>query len=151
MIRKGDKVPDMELRTDQGTPLSLADLSGRAVVVFLLGRLFTPTGERVLKLLSDTADRFLSLEFSPVAISGEPVKELAKYNKQNKLPFLLASDGSRRLHEKLRGDDGGGISVWIISSEGYVIDTVPKLPPTELINVVLERISRFRKGHEVRN
>ena len=148
MIRGGQKVPDVELRTDEGTPVSLADFSGRATVVFLLGELFSPTGERLLKVLSQNTDRFLSLNFSPVAVSGEQVVELKKYSKLNKVPYLLVSDVSCKLHKVLREDDGEGISVWIISDEGEVIDAVPILPPTELVNVVLERINRFRRAQK---
>ena len=148
MIRTGDTVPDVELRSDEGTPLALTDLFGRDVVVFLLGELFTPTGERLLRVLAENADRFLSLEFSPIAVSGEHVAELAKYHKQNDVPFLLLSDVSYKLHNRLRGEDGGGISVWIISEEGRVVDAVPVLPPTEMVNVVLERINRYRKGYQ---
>jgi peroxiredoxin len=116
-------------------------------VVFLLGE-FSPTSERLLKVLSEATDQYLSLDFSPVAVSGESVFELAKYHKQNDVPFLLVSDASYEFHKRLRGDDGEGISVWIVSEESEVIDTVPIMPPTELVNVVLERITRFYRGQK---
>ncbi|MDJ0766194.1 MAG: redoxin domain-containing protein [Myxococcota bacterium] len=142
MIQIGETVPDMGVRTDEGTPLSLADLKGRAIAIFLLGESFSPTGERLLSVLADSADQFMAFDMSPIPILGETADSLADYREANDVPFLLISDKELRLHKHLRGDDGEGVGVWIVDTQGKIIDTIPVLPPTELTRVVLERIAR---------
>ena len=91
MITIGDTVPEIKLRTDEGTPLSLADLKGRAFVLFMLGETFSPTVERLLNALSKNVNRFLTLDVSPIAVLGDTVENLADYRDHYEAPFLLMS------------------------------------------------------------
>lgn len=146
MIQIGDKIPNIELRTDEGTPLSLTDLKGRALAVFLLGEAFSPTTERLIHVLSEYAETFLAEDVSPIPVSGQSARHLAQFREQNDVPFLLISDQNLLLHRTLRDKDGNGVNVWLLDAEGVVIDTIPVLPPTELTRVVLERIRRDKNA-----
>ncbi len=145
MIRAGETIPDVELRSDEGTPIALPDFKGRGLVVFLLGDAFSPTVERLLRVLAENTKQFMEMNFSPIAALGEPASQLVKFRKQNDVPFLLVSDLSFALHTGLRGDDGEGVAAWIVSDESIVLDVVPTLPPTELVNVVLGRLEKLRE------
>jgi peroxiredoxin len=147
MITTGDTVPDIELRTDEGTPLALTDLKGRALCLFLLGAAFTPTVERLLDLISKNIGRFLSLNASPIAVFGDSVDSLAEHRAEKDAPFILISDESFALHDRFRGKDDNLAAVWIINEAGVVLDIVPMLPPTELLGVTLDRTSRALGVH----
>jgi peroxiredoxin len=142
MIAIGDKIPETKLRTDEGTPLALTDLKGRAFVLFVLGPSFTPTVERLLDELSKNVSRFLSLDVSPIALVGDTVENLADYRDHYDTPFLLISDEDLTLHSQLRGDDESLATAWIVDKEGTVVDIVPFLPPSELIAMTRERVTR---------
>lgn len=142
MIVKGDKVPDLTLRTDEGTPLALTDLKGRSLAVFLLGETFSPTVERVLDVLTRNISRFLSLEVSPVVAIGESVDSLATYRAEHDVPFLIISDERNRLHQAMGNLGGTSPAVWLVNKAGIILDVIPMLPPTELVSVAVERASR---------
>ena len=147
MITTGDTVPDIELRTDEGTPLSLADLKGRALCLFLLGSAFTPTVERLLDLISKNVSRFFSLNISPIAVLGESADHLGDHREEKDAPFILIADERFALHECFRGRDDNLAAVWLVGEEGVVLDVVPMLPPTELLGVTLDRTSRALGVH----
>ncbi len=143
MIRVGENVPDFEVRTDEGTPLSIADLKGRSLILFLLGESFTPAVERLLSVLAKHTSKFLSLESSPVAILGETVEQLSAYRERNNVPFLMLSDPSLTIHWKFREEDGDDVGVWVADQSGLVVETIPMLPPTELVSVAVKRSERL--------
>ena len=142
MIAVGDKIPDLKVRTDEGTPLNLSDLKGRSFVLFLLGETFSPTVERLLDVLAKKVSRFLTLDISPIAVLGDSVENLADYREQSNAPFLLFSDDEMALHRRLRGEDQNLAIAWIVDKEGTVADIMPYLPPTELISMTVDRASR---------
>ncbi len=146
MILKGDRIPDIELRTDEGTPLSLNDLKGRSMAVFMLGEALTKTTREILSVLGENAGRFLAVDTSPVVVSGEPVETLAAFRSKKNVPYLLISDNNLNLHRCLGGKDKEGCGVWIVDNEGFVKDTLPLLPAVELIRLAAERASRSSRA-----
>ncbi len=145
MIRVGENVPSLELRTDEGTPLSITDLKGRSIVLFMLGESFTPAVERLLSALTKNTKKFLSLETSPVAILGETVEQLSAYRERNDVPFLMLSDPSLAIHWEFKGEDGDDVGVWVVDHSGVVVETIPMLPAAELVRVALKRVERFHE------
>lgn len=149
MIGIGDKVPDMQLRTDEGTPLSLEDLKGRGTAVFLLGAAFSPTVERLFEVLTRNVGRFLALDISPVAVLGETVEHLTEYRHRNDVPFLMMSDEKLRLHAAFGNDKENAPMVWIVDKEGKILDMLPMLPPSELVSVAVDRAARLTQNKGV--
>lgn len=142
MITIGDRVPDTALRTDEGTPLELPDLNGRAFALFLLGPTLHPNAEILLGEIADATERFLSLEVSPVAVCGESVESLAEYRKRHDPPFLLLSDGEMAMHRRFRSGDEDPATAWIVDKQGRVIDVIPSLPFGELVYLAVSRAAK---------
>ena len=142
MITIGDPVPDMALRTDEGTPLALPDLNGRAFALFLLGPTLQPNAEMLLGEIADTTERFLSMEVSPIAVIGESVERLAEYRKRHDPPFLLLSDGEMVMHRRFRSGDEDPATAWIVDRQGRVVDIIPSLPSSELVHLAVSRAAR---------
>lgn len=145
MIRIGARVPEIEMRTDEGTPISLCDMEGRGMVVFLLGEI-SDESERVLSLISENSGRFLSIDFSPVAVMAEPVNRLAEYRERTALPYLMLSDPGSFLHRGSRDPDGLGIGAWIVDEAGVVVETVPTLPADDLVSLAFKKAGRSSRG-----
>ncbi|MCP4599894.1 MAG: redoxin domain-containing protein [Proteobacteria bacterium] len=146
MIRIGDHIPDIDLRTDEGTPISLTDLKGRSLILFMLGETFTPTVERLLNVIAQNTGRFLALNMSPIAVLGEPASQLGAFRERNDVPFIMISDPALVLHRHFIEKDGHGVEVWITDEEGVVIEMIPMLPPTELVSVTVDRARRLFSG-----
>ncbi len=151
MIKAGDKVPNIELRTDEGTPIALTDLRGRAFALFMVGEMFTPTVERLLAVLAKDTPRFLTMDCSPIAAIGEPMGRLAAYREQHRVPFVMISDSGLRLHKKLSGENRDVSGAWIVDPTGTVVDVVPVLPPSELVRLALIGVDRTLSGRRPAN
>ena len=149
MIGIGDSVPDLQLRTDEGTPLSLLDLKGRGFTVFLLGAAFTPTVERLFEVMTRNIGRFLALDISPIAVLGESVDNLTDYRSRNDVPFLLLSDEQLQLHAVLGNEKENAPMVWLVNNEAKILDMLPMLPPSELISVTIDRAARLTRKNDV--
>jgi peroxiredoxin len=143
MIGIGDKAPDLPLRTDEGTPLSLHDFKGRGIAVFLLGATFTPTVERLFEVLTRNINRFMALDISPIAVLGETAENLEQYRNHNDVPFLLMSDDKLRLHAILGRNKDNAPMVWLIDKDNVILDMLPMLPPSELVAVAVDRAQRL--------
>jgi peroxiredoxin len=142
MIRVGDRIPETELRTDEGTPLALSDLEGRALAIFLTGEGDAGATGRLLDALGESTGRFWRKETSPVVLLVESVEDLSRLRRKRDLPFLLVSDPDGTLHTALRGGDGERVAAILVDPSGSVRDIIPALPPVELVRMTLARMSR---------
>jgi peroxiredoxin len=141
----GDSAPIAEGRTDEGTPISLADFKGRALAVFLLGRGIKRGTRTLLAQLARRTPEFLAAECSPVAVSTEPAEMLAELRDASALPFLMISDTELGIHRALAGAVPAGPSgVWLFDKAGAVVATVPALGFQEQISAALAALDRVR-------
>jgi peroxiredoxin len=142
MIQTGDKAPDGNLRTSEGTSISLLDLRGRSLAVFLLGHTEPATVNDLLTALTEHTDRFLALAVSPIVVLTEPGTQLRYHPQTEKVPYLIMVDADLSLHKQFQGVDGKDVRVWIMDDDGVVIDTIPVLPPVEQVRLAVERAGR---------
>ena len=141
----GDPAPAAEGRTDEGTPISLADFKGRPLAVFLLGRELNRAARTLLAQIAKRTPDFLAAECSPLAISAEPAEMLAELRDASALPFLLISDTELGIHRALTGAAPAGPSgVWLFDSSGAAVATVPPLGPKEQISAAVAALARVR-------
>jgi peroxiredoxin len=141
----GDPAPACEGRTDEGTPISLADFKGRALAVFLLGRRLDRAARTFLSRLAERTPEILAAECSPLAISGEPAEALAELRGASALPFVLVSDTDLGIHRALAGSAPPGPSgAWLFDGAGTLIASVPPLGPREQIAAVIAALARVR-------
>ncbi|MCP4199872.1 MAG: redoxin domain-containing protein [Proteobacteria bacterium] len=142
MIQTGDKAPNGHIRTREGTSISLLDLKGRSLAVFLLGHLDPATVNDLLTALTEHTDRFLTLAVSPIVVLSEPNKQLRNHPRAADAPYLITVDVDLSLHKQFQGVDGTDVRVWIMDDNGVVIDTIPVLPPVEQVRLAVERAGR---------
>jgi len=141
----GDIVPIAEGRTDEGTPISLADFKGRALAVFLLGSELNRTARALLKHLAKSTPEFLALECSPIAVSTEPAEMLAEVRNAEGLPFLMISDTELALHRAFAGaPPAGAAGAWLVDKKGAIVAAVPPLGYKEQISATLAALARVR-------
>jgi peroxiredoxin Q/BCP len=142
----GGAAPVVEGRTDEGTPISLADFKGRALAVFLLGRGIDRAARALLRAIAAAAPELLRAEHSPVAVSAEPAAMLAELRDTEALPFLLISDTELGIHRALAGEVRRGPGgAWLVDKDGIVAAVIPPRKDKELIAAVLAALARTQR------
>ena len=88
----GAPAPDFTATSDAGTPLSLADLRGRPVVLYFYPKDDTPSCTAEACGFRDEFARFESVGAAVIGVSTDGVKSHARFREKFALPFPLVSD-----------------------------------------------------------
>ena len=93
-IQEGALAPKIELLTDKGEAMSLADLtnSGKKVVVYFYPKSDTPGCTTEACEFRDQHPQFARAGTVVLGISPDPVKAQAKFQVKFQLPFILLAD-----------------------------------------------------------
>lgn len=143
--RVGDPAPKIAGRTDEGTPLALADLAGRALAVFALGGPVDAPRLGTLAALAERTGDFLDRAHSPVALLAGPQPVLASIRDDLDPPFLCLADPRGAIHRALGGPEGARLGgVWLFGEDGRVSAALPRLGTDELLKAVLAAVERVR-------
>ncbi len=91
-LAAGDKAPLFTLQDDQENSVSLAQLSGKKVLVYFYPRALTPGCTTQACSLRDVKEELTKLNTVVYGISPDPVKKLARFVDKKELNFPLLSD-----------------------------------------------------------
>jgi thioredoxin-dependent peroxiredoxin len=94
-LEPGDLAPDFTLATDSGGTLSLKDLRGRKVVLYVYPAAMTPGCTTQACDFRDSLDSLHAAGYQVVGISPDPPAQLAKFRERDHLTFPLVSDESK--------------------------------------------------------
>ena len=139
-----DEIPDIPGRTDEGTPISLADFNGRALAVFFTGKMLERTEITLLKNIKRRVEEFLEFECSPVVVSMASEEILASVRESEDLPFLLISDVDGAIHEAVNGGQTKeAIGSWLVNDDGKIVSAIPPMPPREQVSATVAALARI--------
>jgi peroxiredoxin Q/BCP len=93
-LSPGDKAPAFTLPTDDGSTLSLEDLRGRKVVLYVYPAAMTPGCTTQACDFRDSLQRFVDAGYAVVGMSPDSPAKLAKFREKEGLTFPLVSDES---------------------------------------------------------
>lgn len=144
MKRVNDIVPTNTVRTDEGSPISLIDLAGRALAIFLTAHLSDSEIIGVVRDLSLRTRDFLDLSCSPLLVTAAEVATLDGWRRSSKIPFVMISDPSLALHGQLYG--GGGepaTAAWIVDEDSRLVAAVPATENELIVELALETLGRI--------
>lgn len=91
----GDPAPVFTLPTDDGSVVSLADLKGRKVVLYVYPAAMTPGCTKQACDFRDNLQRFTDAGYAVVGLSPDKPEKLAAFRERDGLTFLLVSDPSK--------------------------------------------------------
>jgi len=129
-LAPGDMAPDFSLPTDTGETLSLKELRGRKVVLYVYPAAMTPG---CTKQACDFRDSLASLQaagYEVVGISPDKPAKLAQFRERDALTFPLVSDQDKSVltaygafgEKQLYGKTVTGVirSTFVLDEEGRI-------------------------------
>jgi peroxiredoxin Q/BCP len=146
----GDKAPDFSLPADGGKTLSLAELAGKLVVLYLYPKDDTPGCTSEAKGFSEAAAEFEAAGAVIIGLSKDSVKSHDKFKAKYDLKLDLMSDPEGALVEKLgawveksmygRTYMGIDRSTFLIGRDGTVLAIWRKVKVTGHVAEVLKAV-----------
>lgn len=98
-LAEGDRAPDFTRPDQDGTPVSLADFAGRALVIYFYPKAFTPGCTTEACDFRDRYQRFVAAGYTVLGVSPDPVERLERFREKHDLPFPLLSDEDHTMAE----------------------------------------------------
>ena len=150
MISEGQPAPDVELESDTGDRVKLADFRGKTVVLYFYPKDDTPGCTTEACEFRDTYDRFREQGVEVIGVSPDPVQSHQKFKSKHELPFLLLADPEHKLAEaygvwgekKYTGRTYMGInrSTFVIDPEGKVAKAMVGIKPAGHAAQILDQL-----------
>lgn len=97
---RGRVAPDFTLLTDEGVPLKLSSLRGKAVVLFFYPKDNTPVCTKEACELRDAFPHFDNIDAVILGISPDTVRKHVQFRKKFALPFNLLADTEHAVADK---------------------------------------------------
>ena len=97
----GQKLPEVLGIDQDGKEWTLAELSGKKIVLYIYPRDSTPGCTNEACNLRDNYERFLSLGYVVIGVSTQDAKSHKKFIEKNDLPFPLICDTEKVLVNEL--------------------------------------------------
>ena len=91
-LSPGDQAPDFTLPSADGTPVSLAELAGRKLVLYVYPAASTPGCTTQACDFRDSLPSLQAAGYEVVGLSPDPPAKLARFREAEGLPFPLLSD-----------------------------------------------------------
>jgi peroxiredoxin len=150
----GDQMPSVGLRATDGYLLNLRTYVGKgpSIVVFFAGPSLRGTrreqGDAMARALADASPRLERAGIGLVAVTTDSEQQQAAYAAELELPYLLYCDERRTAVSLLgiptraeRGNINAEATAFAVSTDGVVLDVVPRAEPRGLVARLLEAIN----------
>ncbi|MFN2261231.1 MAG: peroxiredoxin [Psychroflexus sp.] len=100
-LDKGDKLPDFELKNQDGNTFKSSELKGeKPVVIYFYPKDFTPGCTKEACSFRDSYEDFQSIGAEVIGISNDSEKSHQKFAKKHQLPYILLSDQKGKVRKK---------------------------------------------------
>ena len=138
-METGIKAPAFALPDKDGKKVSLADFSGKKVVLYFYPKDNTPGCTRQACAFAGAYDEFRKLDVTVIGVSRDSTTSHVKFAEKHSLPFILLSDPELKVikaygvwqEKKLYGKTSMGIvrTTFIIDENGIIEKVMEKVKP----------------------
>ena len=153
-MKVGSKAPKFELASSEGSPVSLASLAGKYVVLYFYPRDNTPGCTREAVAFRDAKKRLDALSTVVLGVSKDSIASHCKFRDAQGLNFALLSDPEAKVIEaygawgekSMYGKKSLGIirSTVVIGPDGKVVAHFPKVKVDGHADEVIATIEAHR-------
>ena len=153
-VAVGDQMPSVGLRATDGFLLNLRTFVSKSpsIVVFFAGPSLRGArreqGDAMARALADAYPRLERSEVGLIAVTADSERQQLDYVAELELPYLLYCDERRTAVELLgvptrteRGNVSAEPTAFALSTDGVVLDIVPRAEPRGLVARLLEAIN----------
>ena len=91
-LEPGDKAPEFDLPTDDGSRLSLAEMHGKKVILYAYPAAMTPGCTKQACDFRDSLASLVKAGYQVIGISPDKPAKLAQFRERDALTFPLVSD-----------------------------------------------------------
>jgi thioredoxin-dependent peroxiredoxin len=154
MIEAGEKAPQFTLKNQDGEDVSLADYSGRTVVLYFYPKADTPGCTTQACGIRDRASEYDDAGAVVLGVSPDDVEAIKKFHSGQSLNFTLLADADRSVIEqygvwgekKNYGKTYMGVrrSTYIIDGDGTIAKAFPNVSPKTHDDVVLKALGELK-------
>src|SRR5579862_4107284 len=151
MIAAGSPAPDFTLDDQDGTPVHLADLRGRTVVLYFYPKADTPGCTVQACGVRDRRADYAAAGAVVLGVSPDTVKQIAKFAAKYDLGFTLLADPDHAVAERYgvwveksrygRTYFGNSRTTFLIDADGVVRHVIPKVQPETHDDEILAAIA----------
>ena len=137
----GDHAPDFKVLNQDGDSVSLADFSGKKLVLFFYPRDNTPTCTKEACNLRDNYSELQDQGYEVVGISTDSEKSHQKFISKHELPYTLLADTDQSMHQaygtwvekNMYGKKymGTARTTFVIDEQGVITNIISKVKATE--------------------
>jgi peroxiredoxin Q/BCP len=153
MIEEGTQAPDFTLPDQEGTPVSLADLAGRTVVLYFYPKADTPGCTTQACGIRDHQADYDAAGVVVLGVSPDTVNKIARFHEKQSLSFRLLADADHAVSERYGvwvektryGKTYWGVqrTTFLIGPDGTVAKVFPKVSPKTHDDVVLAALAEL--------
>jgi peroxiredoxin Q/BCP len=150
MVREGDLAPDFTLRSDTGDTVTLSDLRGRWVILYLYPKDDTPGCTTQARSFRDAYGEFDERGAVVLGVSPDTEASHASFKAKHGLPFTLLADPDHEVAERYGvwvekntyGKRSMGIrrSTFVIDEKGKVAKAMLGVKPENHADLVLSAL-----------
>ena len=147
-LEVGTTAPSFTLKNQNAKDVSLADYSGKWVVLYFYPKALTPGCTTQACALRDGLEELSSFNATVIGVSGDESKKLKKFEEKESLNFTLVGDPEHNVLEQygtwveksMYGRKYMGVArmTYIISPEGKIHHVFPKVSPKKHLDDVLK-------------
>ncbi len=151
MLGKGDRLPRLRVRADDGSDTSTSDLVDDYLVLYFYPKDDTPGCTNEATQFRDSMAKFKRKKARIVGVSRDSVASHQKFKEKFDLPFTLLADTDSKLcdafgvivEKNMYGKVSMGIqrSTFLIDKSGKIVETWPKVNVEDHAAEVLASIS----------
>lgn len=150
-LKEGDKAPDFRGVDENGNKLSLADYSGKKLILYFYPKDLTPGCTVESCNLRDNYNDLLKTGFDVVGVSADDEKKHLKFIDKYDLPFHLLADVDKKVindygvwgPKKFMGKEYDGIhrTTFVINESGMIEKVIKKVKTKDHTEQILAEMA----------
>lgn len=148
-LEKGEKIPQFELKDQEGNVFKSEDIVGKKpAVIYFYPKDFTPGCTKEACNFRDSYEDFKEVGAEVIGISNDSEKSHLKFSKKYNLPFILLSDANGRVRKKFAIKKSllglvPGRETFVIDKDGRIIFKFNSLDASKHMKKALNAIQKL--------